>query len=250
MEHGEQFEDTAAREALEETGLSLSNMHHCATTNTARPEHGYHFVVAFVVGEAAAGEEPQNLEPLKCEGWEWVRWDDDAPQWKEPLFYSLETLRAQRFSPFDSHIGDGGNDDCHTLTESSLPNFKRLPHFNGAAAAPADAQLPSWASWMVESPDHQRVLMREWEDSSWRRRSGWQGEDLIHGRNSAVRVLAYYWCAKEQTLRGVVRFNTGAESHRGICHGGAMTSVLDDVLGHTCFMGGAGPWVCTWCRIY
>ena len=30
---------------------------------------------------------------------------------------------------------------------------------------------------------------------------------------------------------GVVHFTPGAESHRGLCHGGAMTSVLDDVLG-------------------
>jgi acyl-CoA hydrolase len=58
-----------------------------------------------------------------------------------------------------------------------------------------------------------------------------------------VRVLAYFWNPSEQTLSGVVRFNSGAESHRGICHGGSMTSVLDDVLGHTCFMGGGGPWV-------
>ena len=28
-----------------------------------------------------------------------------------------------------------------------------------------------------------------------------------------------------------MRFNPGSESHRGLCHGGAMTSVLDDVLG-------------------
>ena len=43
-----------------------------------------------------------------------------------------------------------------------------------------------------------------------------------------------------QVLEGVVRFNRGAESHRGLCHGGAVSSVLDDVLGHACFCSSVG----------
>ena len=41
---------------------------------------------------------------------------------------------------------------------------------------------------------------------------------------------------------GQVYFGSDAESHRGLCHGGAMTSVLDDVCGHVCFVTGNGPW--------
>ena len=48
--------------------------------------------------------------------------------------------------------------------------------------------------------------MREWEDESWRTARGWKGSDLIHGRNSAVRLLAYFWHPQSSTLRGVVRF--------------------------------------------
>ena len=39
-------------------------LRHCATTNTARPEHGYHYVVAFVVGEAEPGAEPRAPGPV------------------------------------------------------------------------------------------------------------------------------------------------------------------------------------------
>ena len=179
VEHAEQFETTAAREAAEETGLALRNLRHCATTNTARPEHGYHYVVAFVVGEAEPGAEPTNAEPDKCEGWHWVPWDASAPQWSEPIFYSLQALRSQQpaFSPFDT-----------------------------SAAAALEPSLPAWAEALAREEGQQRVLMREWEDESWRTARGWKGSDLIHGRNSAVRLLAYFWHPQSSTLRGVVRF--------------------------------------------
>mmetsp|Transcript_71462 Transcript_71462/g.140330 ORF Transcript_71462/g.140330 Transcript_71462/m.140330 type:complete len:113 (-) Transcript_71462:125-463(-) len=44
-------------------------------------------------------------------------------------------------------------------------------------------------------------------------------------------------------LIGAVVFGPDSESHAGLCHGGSMTAVLDDVLGHVSFMcGGKGPW--------
>lgn len=174
VEHAELFEECAAREALEETGLTVHNLRHCTTTNTIRQEHGYHYVVAFVVGEIAAGAEPTNTEPDKCEGWHWVPWDSSAPQWSEPVFYSLENLRSQQpgFHPF-------GTD----------------------AAAALSPSLPAWAEALSKQPGQQRVMMREWEDEPWRVAKGWKGSDLIHGRNSAVRILAYFWHPEEQTLR-------------------------------------------------
>jgi 8-oxo-dGTP diphosphatase len=217
VERGEEFEACAAREALEGTGLALSDLRHVRTTNAVR-QPGYHCVVAFVAAEAAAGAVAVAREPEKCEGWKWVDWED-APEWEQPVCFSLQALRATGFNPFE-----GADAAAH-------------------AAAGLSPVLPGWAAPMAESADYQRVLMREWEDESWRRARGWYGSDLIHGRHAAVRVLAYWWNPSQQTLSGVVRFNPGAESHRGICHGGAMTSVLDDVLGHCCFMGGGGPWV-------
>ena len=215
VEHAELFEECAAREGLEETGLTIRNLRHVTTTNTMRPDIGYHYVVAFVVGEVAAGSVAVNTEPDKCEGWEWVPWEATAPQWSEPVFYSLVNLRSQPgFSPFGTK-----------------------------AAAVLAPTLPAWANALKQEEGQQRLMMREWEDEPWRIARGWKGTDLIHSRSSAVRILAYFWNPATQTLSGVVRFNPGAESHRGLCHGGSMTSALDDVLGHTCFVAGAGPWV-------
>ena len=46
------------------------------------------------------------------------------------------------------------------------------------------------------------------------------------------------------TLTGLVHFTSNAESHAGFCHGGSMTSVMDDVIGWTAFhaTGKCLPW--------
>ena len=45
-------------------------------------------------------------------------------------------------------------------------------------------------------------------------------------------------------LRGIVHYTKAAESHKGYCHGGSMTSVMDDVIGWTgfCASGQCLPW--------
>lgn len=104
-------------------------------------------------------------------------------------------------------------------------------------------QLPQWLHWLKDKAGSYRVLMREWEDLQWRHQCGWQGQDLIHGPDSAVHIPCYFFDPSEKALRGPVLFRAGAESHRGLCHGGAMTSAMDDVLGHICFLAvGQGPW--------
>ena len=58
-----------------------------------------------------------------------------------------------------------------------------------------------------------------------------------------MRVLAYYHCPQTNEITGVVHFGPEAESHRGLCHGGAMTSLMDDVCGHIAFLyEGQAPW--------
>lgn len=98
--------------------------------------------------------------------------------------------------------------------------------------------------------------MREWEDDHWRRTSGWHGYDLIHSPRSAVYIPCYFYSPFEplglprkghavprKRLQGPVVFGLHAESHRGLCHGGAMTSAFDDLLGHLAFLAAAtGPW--------
>jgi len=108
-----------------------------------------------------------------------------------------------------------------------------------------------------------------------------QGHDLIHSSSSPVRVLEYRVKYGEEmhniaekttlhhqhetssehldmhkipetikrggigtTLRGLVNFTSAAESHKGLCHGGAMCSVFDDIIGWTafCVTGVCIPW--------
>ena len=138
VEFGEELEDTAMREVLEETGMQGSKetckvifwdnsidlkkqcvvsqnnfflllsffsllmlliiffLYHCVHfTNdvlltlvsclsfcvlcfvTFFTQQRYHYVTGFVVLDAS-GQEPMNLEPEKCDGWEWRRWDIEA----------------------------------------------------------------------------------------------------------------------------------------------------------------------------
>ena len=106
---------------------------------------------------------------------------------------------------------------------------------------------PSWLQPLFVDRNQRRLLFREWEDIEWRVTSGWRGRDLIHDPTGrAVRVMAYFWNAAEQALTGIVHFGPDAESHRGLCHGGAMTSLMDDLCGHIAFLpnkpGAAAPW--------
>ena len=53
-------------------------------------------VVPFVVGTCT--EEPRNMEPDKCAGWEWVLWKD--LQDRQDLFTALRVFVALGYSPF------------------------------------------------------------------------------------------------------------------------------------------------------
>lgn len=84
----------------------------------------------------------------------------------------------------------------------------------------------------------------EWHDEVFRASNGWKGNDFIHSKSSkGPRILRYFRDAADNSLIGAVVFGPNSESHAGLCHGGSMTAVLDDVLGHTAFLcGGKGPW--------
>eukprot|EP00808_Paulinella_micropora_P011460 g23912.t1 len=82
----------------------MAHVQHLTTINEVRPDQDYHYVIAFTRGQVRSGVEPINLEPHKCEGWHWVRWDatDFPPQ--QELFYGLQSLRSQGFSPFANMV--------------------------------------------------------------------------------------------------------------------------------------------------
>lgn len=127
-------------------------------------------------------------------------------------------------------------------------------------------EFPDWVSKYEESWG-EVLKVEEWKeeeesmgeaasDQSYRQKQGWQGRDLIHDVHSPVRIVQYYVLYGTQPLTGlarggmgtlltgVVHFSKRAESHQGFCHGGSMTSVMDDVIGWVAFMvtGQCRPW--------
>lgn len=94
LEFGESIEDCARRETVEETGLHLEVVKPAPYTNDVMHQEGKHYVTAFVLASAQAGE-PQVLEPEKCKEWRWFRWS----ALPDNLFQPLRTLVNQGYVP-------------------------------------------------------------------------------------------------------------------------------------------------------
>jgi hypothetical protein len=150
------------------------------------------------------------------------------------------------------------NDSRHSATANSI-NSSHLPDW-----VQEGQELLSWG---------EELEVMEWkdDDGTYRKKHDWQGRDLVHDKDSPVRVLDYYVrygpgitaqndgdCTAEKTilcerggvgtsLTGVAHFTHRAESHRGYCHGGSMCSLLDDVIGWVAFLvtGECRPWTGT-----
>jgi acyl-coenzyme A thioesterase PaaI-like protein len=161
---------------------------------------------------------------------------------------------------------------------------------NSATDSVSSSHLPLWVKELEETccggsavgGNYEELVVPEWkedDDGMYRTKHGWHGKDLIHDKNSAVRILKYYVqygdgkldddgdnddidnnttnqgaTPRQQlklprggcgtSLTGIVHFTKRAESHMGYCHGGSMTSVLDDVIGWVAFLttGECRPW--------
>lgn len=92
VEFGESFADTAAREVMEETGLTIKNVRLAAVTNDIFKAEGKHYVTVWMASDWATGE-ARNLEPERCLGIAW-RTFDALP---EPLFVPWENLVRSEF---------------------------------------------------------------------------------------------------------------------------------------------------------
>lgn len=98
LEFGETFEETAQREVLEETGLTITNIRFGAVTNDHFKSEDKHYVTVWMLSDWQSGTE-QILEPDKCTALEW-RTFNDLP---EPLFLPWQQLFD---SPFIDAIED------------------------------------------------------------------------------------------------------------------------------------------------
>lgn len=125
LEFGETFEECAIREVLEETGLQITKPRFLTATNDfisssssseEKKEGGKeeeekekkHYVTVFMVCERLNQEdEPENREPEKCGGWEWVDWES-LVKWVEEEGKEEENkedgMRKKVFTPLISLI--------------------------------------------------------------------------------------------------------------------------------------------------
>lgn len=94
LEYGETPESCARREVLEETGLTLGDVHPGPYSVDLFPERHRQYVTLFVLAPAPTGE-PECREPAKCAGWSWWPWH----ALPTPLFAPLASLLAQGFTP-------------------------------------------------------------------------------------------------------------------------------------------------------
>ncbi|XP_072031608.1 nucleotide triphosphate diphosphatase NUDT15-like [Amphiura filiformis] len=105
LEYGEEWAQCAERETEEETGLKIKNIKLGTVVNTVVKEVQYHYVTVFMeadIDEQSGKTEPENLEPHKCESWQWYDWKK-FPVPDDELFYSLSDARKQGFSPDFTH---------------------------------------------------------------------------------------------------------------------------------------------------
>lgn len=175
-----------------------------------------------------------------------------------PPSNETETPRRHRINQRDDSSGvlelpSQSSDDCSlddALRKRTLPPWvaRQIDEWGERLS------LPEWDA-------DEKISLEEYDyhdiqngclcsERDYRQNSGWTGTDLCHSATSPVRCSHYAIQYKDNnggvgtTLTGVAHFTPNAESHSGMCHGGAMTSVMDDVIGWTAFhvTGQCVPW--------
>jgi 8-oxo-dGTP diphosphatase len=104
VEFGEEPKDTARREALEETGLTLGKIEAyrtCPYVNSHFRDTSKQYITLYFVGKYLEGE-PKVMEPEKCDHWEWV----DPLKLPSPLFEPIEKNKLRLDFAFAPVEGD------------------------------------------------------------------------------------------------------------------------------------------------
>lgn len=99
LEFGESWEECALRETLEETGIAIKNLRYATVTNDIFLNDNFdnkdkHYITIFILADYDSGE-VKNMEPEKCEGWEWFEW----AQLPKPLFFPVQNLLKLNYNP-------------------------------------------------------------------------------------------------------------------------------------------------------
>ena len=95
LEFGESPEECAAREVMEETGLTLENLQTGPYTNDVFTAEAKHYITLFILADSYSGT-PEVQEPDKCLEWQWYHWED-LP---EPLFLPIKNLKDINYTPW------------------------------------------------------------------------------------------------------------------------------------------------------
>mmetsp|Transcript_22117 Transcript_22117/g.48192 ORF Transcript_22117/g.48192 Transcript_22117/m.48192 type:complete len:268 (+) Transcript_22117:133-936(+) len=152
------------------------------------------------------------------------------------------TARDASILSFGAALGAASMYLAIRISNSNCRSNRKRP------AAPETRSLPPFARELERNAALHQIRLREWEDMEWRQKSGWRGKDFCHNpEGRAVRVLSYYYADDncpdgKKDMTGVVWFGPDAESHRGLCHGGAMSALMDDFCGHVAFVTSDSPW--------
>ena len=96
LEFGESWEDTAKREALEETGLTVDNVRFVALTNDLFPSDDKHYITIWVECDWLAGE-PTITEPDKWVEQRWETFKTLPSPLFEPCWQNLRQARPDLF---------------------------------------------------------------------------------------------------------------------------------------------------------
>lgn len=96
LEFGESWEETAKREAVEETGLTVDNVRFVALTNDLFPSDDKHYITIWVKCDWISGE-PTITEPDKWVDQEWRTFQTLPSPLFEPCWKNLRQARSELF---------------------------------------------------------------------------------------------------------------------------------------------------------